>query len=1476
MKNKPFYTAIVALALTASHAWSTPPRFMAKIEGKTHSETPVLHEYQPPFGYKATQSPAQNPASRTDDTEATQPEMMDALWGGFVNSSTVTYTGMWAIPFKENSTMMLQVSDNNLYPNAGGVLAGDTYFAFRYYGDLTADTSVKLYGFNTNGNFDTNSFWSSDYGYTSRGADWVATDMALNPDDNLVYGCFHNATLDGFELACIEGLEFYNSFNATRNTIATLDMPLCAVGFSADGEMYGITFMGDLVQVDTEDGKYTLVGDTGIDPYYYTGGTIHDGKFYYLHASPQSDTALYEIDLTTAAATKKASAEGIQILKGLFVKSSEVKKGPKTPSNVRTEFEGVSTTGKVIFDVPALTQGEETGSGELTYVIEEYSNVLASGTTAYGQTDVIAEIDLATEGSHYITITLADTDGNTSPQASTSLNIGYGDSPDEVKNVLAYYQDGVFHAKWDPVTTGNYGSKPLDPSKVTYRARLYQGNTQVPYIETYKGAGTSCKIEYEVKSDKAATYIIRVDVSVSGSFSNWGYSTSNKIFTGGADLPYTNDFTRYDSVDNLCVWDNNGDGKTFTWFSNAGGEARMQANWNDSEIAEDDWLIFPGVNLTAGKYYKFSMDYYTIESNPERFGVFMGKQANPHALTTAVIPEETREQIDRASISGGFVAQESGVFFFGIHAASDPESYWLTIDNVKIVDGGSGSAPQAPGALTIEPDKTGALAAKVTCSAPVALLDGTENTTDAYDKIELYRGGQLVGTQTDVAPGSAITFDVTVDADAYYTFAAVASNAAGAGLAAEATRFIGVNRPVSPDDVFASEDPDTPGKITLTWNPVTTDIDGYEIDPDNVTYTIANYTGTETYHTGIQGTTATFQATAKDEQRFDLFTVRASTRTGDSEYLGYAQMMPVGKPDHMPYFLSFDSEDTQNTHIFTSMAHSGGTKIQLGATTPDFSVDGNGNGTYLVYSGDTKGDVIDLITGKITIDPAAKKPRLVYYLFNIADDNENSMTAIVNNKAVQTVVLKTLPVGRWSRVTLDLTPYKGTDISIRFRGAMYNYQYNIFDGIEILDLPDNDIAMIALDSPENVNPGTPFKITATIQNKGINDASGATLQILHNDQLLNETDPFNLAGGEMMRVNLPQTLSLLDDNTHTYIFSIKWIPDQTPANDQATATVVLNLPQYPTVQLEGTLDDNQHAVLTWQKPDPMPAAPESLTDDFEAYDPFTFGNVGKWTMVDRDNAPVGSLIFTVPGMTPGETATSFVHFDITKISGFDFTGFDSCSGNAFICSIFTDGLTRRDDWAISPLLSGDAQTIKFMARSMAGNEAFQVLYSTTGTDPDDFILLKQETLVPAQWKEYVYELPEAAIHFAIRDNSNYADILYVDDVTYAPGQRPEIIGYNIYRDGVLITTEPIQERTYTDTDNPVDGLHTYAVTVVYGEGESAASNTVILATSALCNIDAGTRPATWYTISGIRLPAEPCAPGLYIRVQGSTAHKILK
>jgi len=54
----------------------------------------------------------------------------------------------------------------------------------------------------------------------------------------------------------------------------------------------------------------------------------------------------------------------------------------------------------------------------------------------------------------------------------------------------------------------------------------------------------------------------------------------------------------------------------------------------------------------------------------------------------------------------------------------------------------------------------------------------------------------------------------------------------------------------------------------------------------------------------------------------------------------------------------------------------------------------------------------------------------------------------------------------------------------------------------------------------------------------------------------------------------------------------------------------------------------------------------------------------------------------------------------------------------------------------------------------------------------------------------------------------------------------EILGYNIYRDGVMINEEPVSDIIYLDYDIEAEETYTYYVTVVYNLGESEPSNEV--------------------------------------------------
>ena len=59
----------------------------------------------------------------------------------------------------------------------------------------------------------------------------------------------------------------------------------------------------------------------------------------------------------------------------------------------------------------------------------------------------------------------------------------------------------------------------------------------------------------------------------------------------------------------------------------------------------------------------------------------------------------------------------------------------------------------------------------------------------------------------------------------------------------------------------------------------------------------------------------------------------------------------------------------------------------------------------------------------------------------------------------------------------------------------------------------------------------------------------------------------------------------------------------------------------------------------------------------------------------------------------------------------------------------------------------------------------------------------------------------------------------VDDVCYVGGSGV-LKGYNVYRDQTLVATLEPTRTTFTDSKVP-DGTHTYAVTALYAEGESA-------------------------------------------------------
>lgn len=285
---------------------------------------------------------------------------------------------------------------------------------------------------------------------------------------------------------------------------------------------------------------------------------------------------------------------------------------------------------------------------------------------------------------------------------------------------------------------------------------------------------------------------------------------------------------------------------------------------------------------------------------------------------------------------------------------------------------------------------------------------------------------------------------------------------------------------------------------------------------------------------------------------------------------------------------------------------------------------------------------------------------------------------------------------------------------------------------------------------------------------------------------------------------------------------------------------------FPTVTI--STDNNE---ISWTAP--MTEGAGNVSESFESFVNNT-ASFGEWETVDGDGDKSQTIYATYPDK--GAAAAYCVWNPVANGQNIDDTwsGFmyKPHTGSQYILSLDANKKAT-DNWLISPLLSGAAQTITFYARR--GNrwdtENFEMLYSLAGKDTADFVLIKEAEIKGSQteWTEQTFDVPEGTRYFAIRhttsaDKSRTA--LLIDDISFA-GRDPEVTGYRVYRDSILVATLDANTLTYTVKDKG-----NYQVTVIYDQGESDLSNVALIATG-INSVKMFSDKTQIYDVSGKRL-----------------------
>lgn len=1277
------------------------------------------------------------------------------------------------------------------------------------------------------------------YVYTGMGSNaTTGIDMALDPVSGKIYGIFNNTSGDGYRLGTITYGEAVEGQQAevTVETVAPMSGDWNSLACDANGQLYAIANgeNATLYKVDKQTAATVKVGPTGVNTANKGSATIDPktGRMFWTTAVG-STTALYEVDPATgeAAALKSYLSGNAQII-GLVVPSPPADDAaPAQATDLKAVFPGGNHSGNLEFKVPSTTFDGTQASGELDYKVsvdgKDYT-----GKTTYGAS-VSVPITVEEDGEYMFVVVLSNAAGN-SPKASIKSFIGKS-APKAPENVKATYADGKVTVTWDPVTESAKGGY-MDPAEVTYTVK--KGNVEVAIDQK----GTSYEEQAEIGD---GLHVFKYSVSAKFSDLVSDFTSANDLVFGNIVPPYKQTFDTETSMVEFTLEHSGIMGRDWQFSYNENQKQNQPSLRYSLSSALDSWMITAPVRLEAGKAYRVNLNAFaTASASVEKIEIKYGKEPKASAMTeTAVAPSEVRGA-DATPLEGYVTADTDGLYYIGIHGISEPNQAYLYIDDLEIAEGISASAPVAVANLKVIPGANGAKEAAISFDAPSKDLAG--NAIAKISKIEIACGNKVVETFTDVTAGESKSFRHELAQAGDYTYTVTPYTGEVPGQKTSATVYVG--NPLPADISTASfKETATPGEVTVTWTPVTTDADGQPLDVSKISYTICPVADDDTAQPlfeNLTGNSKTFVAVPENgTQQFMQFIVYAVTERGRSKG-AVTNALPVGKP-----MISFDESfpnGSPSTALATGYENNG--EWQLLPDMQDIkSADGD-NGFAAMYS--ATGGNAGLVTGKIDLS-GFMNPALTFKVYNWSDAttkdlNEVSIDVCEAGTDTWASVATVKPgeiggaVEGWYDASASLTAFAGKTVQIKIQASALNFQFVPVDAFRLVSLVDNDLCARAITGPARVKAGSAFAVRVEIANEGGKEVKGHSVGLYADGKLLETKNCEPLASGAKATVQFDVTMHPLADSAVEYHAEVNHPDDSNAANNKTAVLkvepVISTLPAV--TDLTGSNTDRGR-MLTWSEP--YLGGANSVTENFDSY-PAATVQVDGWTFIDRDDTPAAVLSdgkgnIAIAGVVPGETKTSFLTFDTRTITYID-NSLQATSGNFALAAIAPKS-GAADDWAISPELSGEKQTITFNALSLTDSnpEKIRVLYSTGSSDPADFKEAAVFEKVSENWQLCKAELPEGAKRFAINSCAPDGALLLIDDIKYSThfeATTLTLAGFNVYRNGEKINTEPVEDFEYLDTDEMPAGGVRYVVTALYdGEGESKASNEVEITVSSV-------------------------------------------
>ncbi|MDE6286279.1 MAG: fibronectin type III domain-containing protein [Muribaculaceae bacterium] len=971
----------------------------------------------------------------------------------------------------------ISLLERGVIARAGGAALNGVYYCIDVFTLFGMDiVTVYLYDVET----------GEEINHFSGDEDNIYLDMAGDPTSGIIYALGINEAGTSVQLLKVAITE-----TSITNTVVG-DLPGYWSGLACDaqGQLYALDQYsgndlaepGNLYKLNKLTAEPTLVGSTGMYPYYSGSATIdtRSGRMFWIvsplaPAGQEEDSHLCEVNLATGAATLLGTFPGQEQVQGLFVKLPLAEPGaPASATDLTATFTPGSFSGTLQFTAPATTFDGEDGSGALSYEVGIEGMTIRSGSAQWGET-LTVPVTLAASGEYTFSVVMKNAAG-AGPAAKTTTYVGMG-VPATTVATLSYF-NGQMQLSWTPVATTVGGTGHIDPAAVTYTVTRFPDDVVV-----YEGPATT--FSETVEEPATLTQYYYTVVAHCGDM-NSAAATSNAVALGSIRPPYSNTFDNAASLEGYTIIDGNGDG---TVWDVDGGHARMKYN---SYVDMDDWMITPGIRMEAGKSYKVTFEAST-NLYDERVEAKWGMQPTVAGMTETLVPPTLLEGETYAYKSlemGDYVTPAiTGTYYIGIHGMSDADRYWLYIDNLTIAAAVSGAAPGLVTDFKALTDPDGAFKATVSFKAPAVTQDGDPLTS--ITAIEVKRGSETVKTFTAVQPGQECSFVDEVGESGTVTYTAVASNEEGDGSPATTSTFVGIDVPAAPENLKITESATELGVVTVSWDAVGADRNGQPINPALVTYSIAAYDDDESnwvvFKSGLTETSYTFRAVEEGDQQFVQYAVYSETTGGvngdatdmaavGTPYPGMDESFTDGHSDYI-WGVAYTAGNARWT-IYNESSINGVTS---------FDADGGYAGMQCYVENGTS----SLISGKISLE-GCTNPGFTFFTFgDVAQDN-NTIEIYAReagdaewHKESTIVVADVAAKDEWGLVTIPLDQYAGKVVELRIAATTVSSYYTFIDRLHAGSLLDFDLAAGAITAPEYVNAGAAYKASVKVTNEGI-------------------------------------------------------------------------------------------------------------------------------------------------------------------------------------------------------------------------------------------------------------------------------------------------------------------------------------------------------------------------------------------------------